>query len=150
MKTHTCVLYIRIKMHALHLLSIWMPSPSALWLKLKYFPLDIRILYLIKMRKPRNSVSLVKRQNLYFSNINSTLLTQSLHIASKQFELISRLIWYFHGILIYMFMKFQKLFQVSKRLKRGCQHPSHKFEIFWQVAQNLISLLLWYIVANMS
>ena len=78
-KTHASLLYIRIKMHALNLLSVWMPSPSTLWLKLKYFPLDIRILYLIKMRKPRNSVSLVKRQNLYFSNINSTLLTQSFH-----------------------------------------------------------------------
>ena len=25
---------------------------------------------------------------------------------------------------------------------RGCQHPSHKFEILWQTAQDLISLLL--------
>ena len=33
-------------------------------------------------------------------------------------------------------------------LKRGCQHPSNKFEIFWQVAQNSFSLLLSYFVAQ--
>ena len=31
--------------------------------------------------------------------------------------------------------------------KRGCQHPSEKFEILWQVAQNSFSLLLSYFVA---
>ena len=31
---------------------------------------------------------------------------------------------------------------------RGCQHPSNKFEILWQVAQNLFSLLLSYFVAQ--
>ena len=149
MKTHTCVLYIRIKMHALNLLSVWMPSPSTLWLKLKYFPLDIQILYLIKMRKPRNSVSLVKRQNLSFSNLNSTLLTQSFHCQQTVWiDFTSDMILPRHFDLhVY---EIPKLFQVSKRLKKGCQHPSHKFEIFWQVAQNLISLLLSYIVANMS
>ena len=35
-----------------------------------------------------------------------------------------------------------------KKLKRGCQHPSHKFEILWRVAQNWISLLLSYFVAQ--
>ena len=35
-----------------------------------------------------------------------------------------------------------------KVFKKGCQHPSHKFEIFWQVAQNLISLLLPYFLAQ--
>ena len=33
-------------------------------------------------------------------------------------------------------------------LKRGCQHPSNKFEILWQVTQNLFSLLLSYFVAQ--
>ena len=33
-------------------------------------------------------------------------------------------------------------------LKRGCQHPSNKFEILWQVAQNSLSLLLSYFVAQ--
>ena len=107
-KTHASLLYIRIKMHALNLLSVWMPSPSTLWLKLKYFTLDIQILYLIKMRKPRNSVSLVKRQT------STPLYWHKVFIASKQFELISRLIWYFHGILIYMFVKFQKSFKFLK------------------------------------
>ena len=32
--------------------------------------------------------------------------------------------------------------------KRGCQHPSNKFEILWQVAQNSFSLLLSYFVAQ--
>ena len=33
-------------------------------------------------------------------------------------------------------------------MKRGCRHPCNKFEIFWQVTQNLISLLLSYFVAQ--
>ena len=33
-------------------------------------------------------------------------------------------------------------------LKRGCQHPSNKFEILWQVAQNSFSLLLSCFVAQ--
>ena len=32
-------------------------------------------------------------------------------------------------------------------LKRGCQHPSEKFEILWQGAQNSFSPLLSYFVA---
>ena len=32
--------------------------------------------------------------------------------------------------------------------KRGCQHPSNKFEILWQFAQNSFSLLLLYFVAQ--
>ena len=36
----------------------------------------------------------------------------------------------------------------SKDIKRGCQHPSNKFEILWQVAQNSFSLLLSYFVAQ--
>ena len=36
----------------------------------------------------------------------------------------------------------------ASALKRGCQHPSHKFEIFWQVARNSISLLLSYDLFN--
>ena len=32
--------------------------------------------------------------------------------------------------------------------KRGCQHPSNKFEILWQVAQNSFSLLFSYFVAQ--
>ena len=36
----------------------------------------------------------------------------------------------------------------EKPLKSGCQHPSHKFEILWQVAQNSISLQLSYFVAQ--
>ena len=32
--------------------------------------------------------------------------------------------------------------------KRGCQHPSNTFEIFWRVAQNSVSLLLSYFVAQ--
>ena len=35
-----------------------------------------------------------------------------------------------------------------KTLKRGCQHPSNKFEILWQVAQNSFSLPLSYFVAQ--
>ena len=31
---------------------------------------------------------------------------------------------------------------IRKNFKRGCQHPSHKFEISWQVVQNSIYLLL--------
>ena len=34
------------------------------------------------------------------------------------------------------------------KIKRGCQHPSHKFEILWQVAQNSISLQLSCFVAQ--
>ena len=36
----------------------------------------------------------------------------------------------------------------ASALKRGCQHSSHKFEIFWQVARNSISLLLSYDLFN--
>ena len=36
----------------------------------------------------------------------------------------------------------------SKYIKRGCQHPSNKFEILWQVAQNSFSPLLSYFVAQ--
>ena len=36
----------------------------------------------------------------------------------------------------------------SASIKRGCQHPSNKFEILWQVAQNSFSLLLSYFVAQ--
>ena len=58
----------------------------------------------------------------YFRNMRVSLSCQTstpLHwykvfFASKQFELISRLIWYFHGILIYMFMKFQNSFKFLK------------------------------------
>ena len=50
----------------------------------------------------------------YFQNMrvflscetSTPLYWYKVFFASKQFELISRLIWYFHGILIYMFMKF--------------------------------------------
>ena len=35
-----------------------------------------------------------------------------------------------------------------KAFKRGCQHPSNKFEILWQVAQNSFSHLLSYFVAQ--
>ena len=35
-----------------------------------------------------------------------------------------------------------------KFLKRGCQHPSNKFGILWQVAQNSFSPLLSYFVAQ--
>ena len=37
---------------------------------------------------------------------------------------------------------------LEEALKRGCQHPSHKFEMLWQVAQNSFSLLLSYFVAQ--
>ena len=37
---------------------------------------------------------------------------------------------------------------IRKNFKRGCQHPSHKFEISWQVVQNSIYLLLSYFVAQ--
>ena len=37
---------------------------------------------------------------------------------------------------------------VRKNLKRGCQHPSHKLEILWQVAKNSFSRLLSYFVAQ--
>ena len=37
---------------------------------------------------------------------------------------------------------------VNDSLKRGYQHPSNKFEIFWQVNQNSISHLLSYFVAQ--
>ena len=37
---------------------------------------------------------------------------------------------------------------LTNPLKRGCQHPSNKFEILWQVAQNSFSLLLSYFVAQ--
>ena len=37
---------------------------------------------------------------------------------------------------------------ISTRLKRGSQHPSHKFEILWQVAQSSFSPLLSYFVAQ--
>ena len=37
---------------------------------------------------------------------------------------------------------------LAQILKRGCQHPSHKFETLWQVAQNSISLLLSHSVAQ--
>ena len=33
-------------------------------------------------------------------------------------------------------------------LKRGCQHPSDKFEILWQVAQNSFSLYMLVLVKN--
>ena len=35
-----------------------------------------------------------------------------------------------------------------KSFKRGCQHPSNKFEILWQVTQYSFSLLLSYFVAQ--
>ena len=35
-----------------------------------------------------------------------------------------------------------------KAFKRGCQHPSNKFEILWQIAQNSFSHLLSYFVAQ--
>ena len=37
---------------------------------------------------------------------------------------------------------------VRKNLKRGCQHPSHKLEILWQVAKNSFSRLLSYFVVQ--
>ena len=37
---------------------------------------------------------------------------------------------------------------LRQRFKRGCQHPSNKFEILWQVAQNSFYLLLSYFVAQ--
>ena len=36
----------------------------------------------------------------------------------------------------------------GKTIKRGCQHPSNKFEILWQVAQNFFSPLLLYFVTQ--
>ena len=36
----------------------------------------------------------------------------------------------------------------GKGLKRGCQHPSYKFEIFWQVTQNSFSVLLHVFLAR--
>ena len=33
-------------------------------------------------------------------------------------------------------------------IKRGCQHPSNKFEILWQVALSPFLLLLLYFVAQ--
>ena len=38
--------------------------------------------------------------------------------------------------------------EATKVIKRVCQHPSNKFEILWQVAQNSFSLLLSYFVAQ--
>ena len=35
-------------------------------------------------------------------------------------------------------------------LKRGCQHPSDKFEILWQVAQNSFSLYMLVLVKNLT
>ena len=35
-------------------------------------------------------------------------------------------------------------------LKRGCQHPSDKFEILWQVAQNSFSLYMPVLVKNLT
>ena len=37
---------------------------------------------------------------------------------------------------------------LEEALKRGCQHPSHRFEILWQVALNSISSLFSYFVAQ--
>ena len=42
-------------------------------------------------------------------------------------------------------VKFQMILAV---IKRGCQHPSNKFEILWQVALSSFSLLLLYFVAQ--
>ena len=36
----------------------------------------------------------------------------------------------------------------TRYIKRGCQHPSNKLEILWQVTQNSFSLLLSYFVAK--
>ena len=37
---------------------------------------------------------------------------------------------------------------LEAKLKRGCQHPSNKFEMLWQVAQNSFSRLLSYFIAQ--
>ena len=42
----------------------------------------------------------------------------------------------------------REVWSAQKMLKRGCQHPWNKFEILWQVAQNSLSLLLSYFVAQ--
>ena len=39
-------------------------------------------------------------------------------------------------------------FYFDDMLTRGCQHPSNKFEIFWKVAHNSLSLPLSYFVAK--
>ena len=39
-------------------------------------------------------------------------------------------------------------FQWRNAFKRGCQHPSNKFEILWQVAQDSFPLLLSFFVAQ--
>ena len=40
-------------------------------------------------------------------------------------------------------------FQMTRAvIKRGCQHPSNKFEILWQVALSSFSLLLLYFVVQ--
>ena len=55
--------------------------------------------------------------------------------------------WYDH-ICTKSIAKLRAHLIVSTWLKRGCQHPSNKFEILWQVAQNSFSLLLLYFVAQ--
>ena len=57
----------------------------------------------------------------------------------------SERLWWFHMILPFFQTQF---FLTDNTFKRGSQHPSIKFEIFWQVAQSFFSLQLSYFVAQ--
>ena len=61
----------------------------------------------------------------YFFQTSPPLHWHKVFFASKQFDLISRLIWYFHGILIHMFMKFQNSFKLPKTQYFLLQIPTY-------------------------
>ena len=71
--------------------------------------------------------------------------TQSISLIKTCWTYLERVThWYLNEII----NKKMNVVSLNNSLKRRCQHPSNKFEILWQVAQNSFSLLLSYFVAQ--
>ena len=90
-------------------------------LTIKEHMINVNVLY----------TSFKKRSVINFSHIDKSLKKTTINEITSLYK-------YYH----------KKLWLFKKAFKRGCQHPSNKFEILWQVAQNSFSLLLSYFVAQ--